>query len=59
MNMLNKTKIMRLMLKAIPEKQERRGGGGGGGGGVGTHQFYTSHNYVFHAEAPTMIYPNK
>ena len=36
-----------------------RGGGGGGGGDVGTHQFYIPHNDVFHAETPTMIYPNK
>ena len=62
MYMLIKTKIMRLMLWAIPEKkQELRGGGGGGGGGGGSRNapILYPYNDLFHAETPTVIYPNE
>ena len=59
MYMLNKTKIMRLMLWAIPENKQELRGGGGGGGAVGRHQFYIPYNDLFHAETPTVIYPNE
>ena len=36
------------------KKQELRGGGA-----VGTHQFYIPYNDLFHAETPTVIYPNE
>ena len=50
------------MLWTIPENNERDGGGGGGGVGgrnAPILHLYIPHNDVFHAETPTMIYPNK